>query len=691
MTPVRRFLKICMQYQKQFKTLEPKQLQRVTLGMHVSTGKPRSPATPLPLYLFPVASPLVSVCNVCAISAMMMKSAKVSPFSFRVLLFLYFVIVSAPVAKSTACGVGGGDGEDVSCVAPPVVKKSERRSLASSEYGEITAAKVGDGTKGGSYHLQFITLEPNALFLPVLLHADMVFFVQTGGGRLSWTDEDPDEDELRRMTLRRGDSYRLRPGTVFFIQSNLEPDRQKLRIYAIFATSNSDLREPPTGPYSSILDLLLGFDKNVLQAAFEVPEEVIEEITSGTQPPAIVHGVPWSKRTLREIDAQFMKAILGSRGYSMFDVNNKKEKTKLYNIFKEDPDVKNCNGWSTTVTRRKLNALRGSDFGIFMVNLTTGSMMGPHWNPMATEIVTVLQGRGMVRVVCSSMANEKECKNARYRVEEGDVFAVPRYHPMAQISFNNDTFVFAGFTTASRRNHPQFLAGKSSVLQTLDKQVLASSFNVPNSTIDRLLAPQRESIILACTSCAEEEERILQEEIQKGRDEAREREEAAARRREEEARREEAARKKEEEEARKREEERRKEEEEEAREREEQEAREREEEKREEEEKRREKEEARRREEEKREEEATREREEEARKREEEARQRKEGERRKEEEGTRETEEEQAQEEEERKQEEVKREEEERQEEEGEGQVEAAFKAMREELMRRTRREGVWA
>ncbi|KAK2977025.1 hypothetical protein RJ640_011083 [Escallonia rubra] len=618
---------------------------------------------------------------------MMMKSAKVSPFSFRVLLFFYFVIVSAPVAKSTACG--GGGVEDVSCVAPPVVKKSERRSLASSEYGEITAAKVGDGTKGGSYHLQFITLEPNALFLPVLLHADMVFFVQTGGGRLSWTDEDPDEDELRRMVLRRGDSYRLRPGTVFFIQSNLEPERQKLRIYAIFATSNNDLREPPTGPYSSIRDLMLGFDKNVLQAAFKVPEEVIEEITSGTQPPAIVHGVPWSKRTLWEIDAQFMKAIQGSRGYSMFDVNNKKEKTKLYNIFKEDPDVKNCNGWSTTVTRRKLNALRGSDFGIFMVNLTTGSMMGPHWNPMATEIATVLQGRGMVRVVCSSTANEKECQSARYRVEEGDVFAVPRYHPMAQISFNNDTFVFAGFTTASRRNHPQFLAGKSSVLQTLEKQVLASSFNVPNSTIDRLLAPQRESIILACTSCAEEEERIMQEEIQKEREEAREREAAAARRREEEA-----ARKKEEEEARKREEETRRKEEE-AREREEQEAREREE------ARRREEEEAKKHEEEaarEREQEDARKREEEAaaREREEEARKHKEEEKREEEEGTRETEEEQAQKEEERRQEEVRREEgEERQQEEegkeGEGQVEAAFKAMREELMRRTRREGVWA
>lgn len=63
---------------------------------------------------------------------------------------------------------------------PPLVKKEERRSLVFTEYGEISAVDIGDGSRKGPYHLQFITLEPNALFLPVLLHADMVFYVHTG-------------------------------------------------------------------------------------------------------------------------------------------------------------------------------------------------------------------------------------------------------------------------------------------------------------------------------------------------------------------------------------------------------------------------------------------------------------------------------------------------------------------------------
>jgi hypothetical protein len=70
--------------------------------------------------------------------------------------------------------------EDVSGVgAGPLVKKEERRSLVVTEYGEISATEIIDGM-GALYHLQFLTLEPNSLFLPVLLHADMVFFVNTG-------------------------------------------------------------------------------------------------------------------------------------------------------------------------------------------------------------------------------------------------------------------------------------------------------------------------------------------------------------------------------------------------------------------------------------------------------------------------------------------------------------------------------
>ncbi|XLR64373.1 hypothetical protein S83_015045 [Arachis hypogaea] len=61
-----------------------------------------------------------------------------------------------------------------------LVEKSERRPLVVSEYGTVSAVDVQAGHGAPLHHLQFITLEPNSLFLPVLLHADMLLYVHTG-------------------------------------------------------------------------------------------------------------------------------------------------------------------------------------------------------------------------------------------------------------------------------------------------------------------------------------------------------------------------------------------------------------------------------------------------------------------------------------------------------------------------------
>ncbi|CAI9110731.1 OLC1v1010805C1 [Oldenlandia corymbosa var. corymbosa] len=437
-----------------------------------------------------------------------------------------------------------------------LVKRDDRKPLISTEFGQVSGAKVGDGNE--TFLLHFITLEPNALFLPVMLHQDMLFYVHTGSGRLSFRGD----NGMETMDVRRGDVFRLETGSVFFIQSHLGTTRQKLRIHAIFGDTGEDLRDPiPYGPYSSLRDLILGFDQRVLQETFKVPEEVIEEIRSAPKPDPITHGNASAQESGRSKgDYEFIESVLMSRSavYGIFDPSNKdkKRKSNLYNFFSGKPDFENCNGWSSTLTKKKTSLLKDSKYGLFMVNLTHGGMMGPHWNPRATEIAVVLQGKGMVRVVCPGLISEAECKNARFAVEEGDIFVVPRFHPMAQLAFNNDTLVFMGFSTSPKNNHPQYLAGKASVLRTLDRHILATSFGVNETTFDRIVNQQGESVILECLSCAEEEFSILSEEIQREREEERRREEEETRRKEEERRRqEEEAKRKEEEEAKRREEE----------------------------------------------------------------------------------------------------------------------------------------
>ncbi|CAO2830267.1 unnamed protein product [Amaranthus hypochondriacus] len=410
-----------------------------------------------------------------------------------------------------------------------LVKRDERTPIAATEFGEILSVDIDDGTGKGknSYYLQFISLEPNALFLPVLLHADMVFYVQTGIGEISWTDS----DKIRKVSLREGDVYSLKSGSLFYIHSSTQAEKM-IKIIAIFDNpEEAQLQGPLSGPYTSINDLVKGFDKTVLQSVFQVPEEVIEELLSSIDTQPIVHAEPRKKNLLHN-ELLFVNGFLGIQGYRKEIVENKK-KNKPFNFFKEDPDSENHNGWSTVVTEHNLEALHGSDIGAIMVNLTKASMVGPHWNPVDTEVSVVLEGEGMVRVVCPSVLTNKECKNSRFRVEKGDVFTVPRFHPMMQTSFNNGPLVFIGFSTILKKSHLEFLAGKESRLQALSKSILSTSFNVPDTTIQQLLHGQekQKEVILECTSCAEEQERMMEEDIEQ--EEGRPGEGEAARRREE--------------------------------------------------------------------------------------------------------------------------------------------------------------
>ncbi|KAJ0970104.1 hypothetical protein J5N97_022981 [Dioscorea zingiberensis] len=151
--------------------------------------------------------------------------------------------------------------------------------VAFSESGMISALDVQDRYKG-AYHLQFITMEPSSLFLPVLLHADMVFYVHTGKGTVTWVGDDGTDDSL---DVEKGDIYKLKQGTVFYIHSHPDSTKERLRIHAIF-----DTQEAFVGAYSNLSDLVRGFDVKVLQMGFRVSEEAIQTIKGVEKPPSMI-------------------------------------------------------------------------------------------------------------------------------------------------------------------------------------------------------------------------------------------------------------------------------------------------------------------------------------------------------------------------------------------------------------------
>lgn len=224
---------------------------------------------------------------------------------------------------------------------------------------------------------------------------------------MNWVDEEKE----RTLELKRGDVFRLRYGTVFYLHCNLERDEvpEKLRVYAIFDVGKCLSDHPCLGAYSSIRDLVLGFDEKTLRSAFavrdfyfyllrsvstssfeslitlwvvsfysKVSEDVFGRLRDAVKPPLITNAgnrtqtleeETWGSRLAK----LFVRVEDVTNHLEMKPVDNskkKKKKTSAFNVFESDPDFENANGQSIVVDEKDMDALKGSKFGVYMVNLT---------------------------------------------------------------------------------------------------------------------------------------------------------------------------------------------------------------------------------------------------------------------------------------------------------------------------------
>ena len=90
-----------------------------------------------------------------------------------------FCLVLCTCLVATTLGQGGRRGGAVPVSEGPIVKSNERSPIMFSDFGEISAVKISNG-ENGFYHLHFITMNPRSLFLPVYLHSEMLFYVNSG-------------------------------------------------------------------------------------------------------------------------------------------------------------------------------------------------------------------------------------------------------------------------------------------------------------------------------------------------------------------------------------------------------------------------------------------------------------------------------------------------------------------------------
>ncbi|KAL6532669.1 hypothetical protein OROHE_014091 [Orobanche hederae] len=377
-------------------------------------------------------------------------------------------------------------------------------------------------------HIGFITMEPTSLFIPQYLDSTLILFIRTGEARVGHIYK----DELVERNLRMGDIYRIEAGSAFYLVNTA----QGQRLHVICSIDTSDSLGWRTfqsffiagGTYPA--SILSGFDRLTLSTAFNVSEAELGEMLTRQQKGPIVylsdaHSPLWSKfldmeqqqklihlRKIVRIEGEYLlkeeedQPTWSFRKFllSIFGRGDGKKKDKstgkgpdAYHLYDRKPDFRNDYGWSIALDDSDYEPLKYDDFGVYLVNLTAGSMMAPHINPRATEYGIVLRGAGTIQIV---YPNGSLALNAK--VTEGEVFWIPRYFPFCQIASRSGPFEFFGFTTSARNNRPQFLVGANSLLQTLRGSEIAAAFGVSEDRLNAVIDAQRESTILPSATVA---------------------------------------------------------------------------------------------------------------------------------------------------------------------------------------------
>ncbi|GJN31396.1 hypothetical protein PR202_gb19791 [Eleusine coracana subsp. coracana] len=395
----------------------------------------------------------------------------------------------------------------------------------------------------GLMHIGFIDMEPKTLFVPQYLDSALTLFVQRGEVKVAWIYK----DELVEKKLKMGDVVHIDAGSTFYMVNTGKG--QRLHIICSIDASDGLGFGPPyqsffLGGAGRPMSVLAGFEPKTLAVAFNTTyDELASVLLAQTRGPIVYYAAEpgggggeeedehehsrdahnarcreahaWRQVGRGEDDdgcsannddvpaaawswRKLLNRFIGGDGADAATSENKKEKKKKkgsapepYNLYDNEPGFRNTYGWTVAVDRHDYEPLKHSDIGVYLVNLTAGSMLAPHVNPRATEYGVVLGGEGVIQVV---FPNGSLAMSAVVRA--GDVFWIPRYFPFCQVASRGGPFEFFGFTTSARRNHPQFLVGATSLLRTMLGPELAAGIGAREEELRDIVQAQEESVIL---------------------------------------------------------------------------------------------------------------------------------------------------------------------------------------------------
>ncbi|XP_010466550.1 PREDICTED: vicilin-like seed storage protein At3g22640 [Camelina sativa] len=367
-----------------------------------------------------------------------------------------------------------------------------------------------------NYRFALFEMEPNTFLVPHHLDADSVVLVLQGHGVVEFVTDKTKES----FHVTKGDVVRLPSGVTHYATNTNQT--VPLRFVKIIVPVNNPGQFKDYFPARSQFQqsYFTGFSKEVLSASFNIPEELVGRLFSGSQQTGqgIMRRV--SPDQIKELTKH---ATSPSNKHKETKSKHKDTSTKLrpFNLFTQDSVSTYTNDFGHFHEARpeSFDQLQDLRIAVAWTNMSQGSLFLPHYNSKTTFVTFVengcaryemaspysFQGEQQQQQWWPEQGGEEEEEDMSgqvhkivSRVCKGDVFIIPAGHPVTLVS-HNENFVSVGFGIHASNCTRTFLAGQENVLSNLDTVATRVTFGVGSKVAEKLFTSQNYSYFAPTT------------------------------------------------------------------------------------------------------------------------------------------------------------------------------------------------
>ncbi|KAI3837633.1 hypothetical protein MKX03_029758 [Papaver bracteatum] len=321
-----------------------------------------------------------------------------------------------------------------------------------------------------NYRLTIFQANPNTFVIPSHWDADVVLFVVKGRGTISLVRQQNRES----YNLKQGDDLRVPVGSLVYMINRDNNETLKIGKILVTVSTPGQVRFFSSGDHEHE-SFYRVFSNDILESAFNTPRERLDRLF-GQQTQGVI--IRASQEQVRELSRH---ASSSSEESHFWPKRCGQSSSGPFNIWNKRATYSNNYGQLYEVDGNDYKQLQDLNLGVSFTNISQGGMLGPYYNTRSTKVLLVVEGNALPK----GKSWVRPCARLSPRL----VFIVPAGHPVsiAASQNQNQNLQIVAFEINAQGNQRNFLAGRESVINQMEKVAMELGFNVPSSEVQEIL------------------------------------------------------------------------------------------------------------------------------------------------------------------------------------------------------------